>query len=242
LVEQSQEISRASDGAFDITVAPLVNLWGFGPRPALGAIPQAATASVPAIPDHLPPTAAELATAKLVVGWQKVEPSVEAATLRKVVPDVTLDLASIAEGWAVDELSSLIERRGQEHFLVEAGGELRARGRWRVGIERPARVVALCDQALSTSGTYRQRWNDAGRQRSHIIDPRTGEPVGHDTVSVTVIHPSCALADAWSTALLVLGAEEGLAVAEREHLAAAFVVEKDAGISLHLSSTWQSRE
>ncbi len=232
LVQQSQEVSRASGGAFDITVAPLVKLWGFGPRSGTSAAEQLNAAS-PHGPD-----ASALAVARQAVGWQKVQSSVDDASLRKLEPAVTLDLASIAEGWAVDELASLLQRRGHERFLVEAGGELRARGSWTIGIERPARVLTLNDQALSTSGTYRQHWDDSGRQRSHIIDPRTGEPVAHDTVSVTVLHPSCALADAWSTARLVLGADEGLIVAQRERLDAAFVVERNDGFAVRFSSAW----
>jgi thiamine biosynthesis lipoprotein ApbE len=221
LVAQSRQVSQASDGAFDITVAPLVKLWGFGPGGKGGKAPDVAA----------------LTAAQRLIGWQKVQAFDAPPRLQKSDAALTVDLSSIAEGWAVDQIYALLAKHGHARFLVEAGGELRSRGVWEVGIERPSRVVQLSDLALSTSGTYHQRWDDHGQERSHIIDPRSGAPVTHDTVAVTVAHASCALADVWSTALLVLGAEEGLRVAEREQLAASFVTAANSDSPI-VSSAW----
>ena len=132
----------------------------------------------------------------------------------------------------------MLELHGHTRFLVESGGELRARGAWPVAIEHPARVLTLYDQALATSGTYRQHWRDGSRERSHLIDPRTGRPIEHTTVSVSVIAKNCAEADAWSTALNILGMEAGKLVAEREHLGAQFVMEDAGQFTIRASPAW----
>jgi thiamine biosynthesis lipoprotein ApbE/transcriptional regulator of nitric oxide reductase len=220
LVGESSRISRTSGGAFDITVAPLVRLWGFGPGGKMGT----------------PPAAAALAEARTHVGWEKIETA--GNSLRKLDPQVTLDLSAIGEGWAVDEVCALLEHHGHTRFLVESGGELRARGAWQVAIEHPARVLTLCDQALATSGTYRQHWRDGTRERSHLVDPRTGRPIEHSTVSVSVVAKTCAEADAWATALNVLGVENGLPLAEREHIGAQFVTEDAGQLTIQVSPAW----
>jgi thiamine biosynthesis lipoprotein len=219
----SAEISRVTDGAFDVTVGPLVRLWGFGPGPRRTE----------------PPTDDALDKVRPAVGWQKLE--VLDGMLRKQHPALQVDLSSIAEGWAVDQVAQLLEFRNYTNFLVEAGGELRARGRWNIAIEHPTRVCAITNEAISTSGTYRQNYRSGAREYSHLIDPRTGRPITHRTVSVTVRYPDCARADAWSTALNVLGVEPGLPLAERLNLAAQFVVERSDGkLEVQQTTAWKA--
>ena len=223
LARRSQEISRATDGAFDITVGPLVQLWGFGPPPRRTNAP----------------TEAEIAAVLPAIGWEKLE--LLNGAVRKQHPELRIDFSAIAPGWAIDQITELLDLRGFTNFLVESGGELRARGSWRVAIEHPARVVTLSDESLGTSGTYRQNYKSSGREYSHLIDPRTGHPITHNTVSVSVLHTNCGQADAWGAALNVLGADAGLPLAERLGLAAQFVVEKNGGaLELRASSVWNA--
>ena len=219
------EISRQTGGAYDITVGPLVKLWGFGPAPRRTE----------------PPTDAEITRILPAVGWQKLE--VLDGLLRKQHPALEIDLSSIAVGWAIDQAAQLLERRGYTNFLVEAGGELRARGRWTIAIEHPERTCTLENESIGTSGTYRRNFRSGGRQYSHLIDPRTGRPITHRTVSVSVRHADCAHADAWGAALNVLGVEAGLPLAERLNLAAQFVVEQPNGnLQVQQSSAWNQKD
>jgi thiamine biosynthesis lipoprotein len=222
LARRAAEISRATDGAFDITVGALVRLWGFGPAPRRTT----------------PPSDAEIEAVRPAVGWQKLEAL--DGLLRKQHPALEVDLSSIAKGWAIDNVAQLLDRRGFTNFLVEAGGELRARGGWTIAIEHPTRTCTLTNEAIATSGTYRQKFESGGREFSHLIDPRTGRPVTHPTVSVSVRHAECALADAWATALNVLGVEAGLPLADRLSLAAQFVVEQSDGkLAVRTSRAWK---
>jgi thiamine biosynthesis lipoprotein ApbE len=219
------EISRATDGAYDITVGPLVKLWGFGPGPRRTE----------------PPADSEINAVLPAVGWQKLE--VLDGMLRKQHPLLELDFSSIAVGWAIDQVAGNLERRGYSNFLVEAGGELRARGQWTIAIEHPTRTCTLTNESIGTSGTYRRNFQSGGRQYSHLIDPRTGRPITHTTVSVSVRHVDCAHADAWAAALNVLGVEAGLPLAERLNLAVQFVVEQNDGrLEVQQSAVWKARE
>ena len=223
LVRQSAGISRASGGAFDITVGPLARLWGFGPAPRRSE----------------PPTEAELASVLRHVGWQKIE--VAGAGLRKADADAELDLSAIVPGWAIDQVASLLEDQGCTEFLIESGGELRARGAWPIAIEHPTRTITLQNESLGTSGTYRQKWKSGGKQFSHLIDPRQGRPVSHRTVSVSVRHREAAAADAWAAALNVLGVQAGLPLAEQLGLAAQFVEESPEGaLTVKATARWTS--
>jgi thiamine biosynthesis lipoprotein ApbE/transcriptional regulator of nitric oxide reductase len=225
LARWSAQISEASAGAFDITVGPLVWLWGFGPAPQRSD----------------PPSDAEIDAVKSAVGWRKLE--ILDGQLRKQNPKLAIDLSAIAPGWANDQIASLLERRGFTNFLVESGGELRARGSWTIAIEHPTRSCTLSNAAVGTSGTYRQNWKSGGKQYSHLIDPRTGRPIAHNTVSVSVIHPDCAHADAWAAALNVLGVETGLPLANKLSLAAQFVIEKqNGGLEVQSSDAWQKTQ
>ncbi len=220
VIEAARAVSEASAGAFDVSVGPLVNLWGFGPAPSADDIP----------------TADEIQTALARVGWRQLEVQAQPPALRKSRPDLYVDLSAIAKGYAVDQLAGLIEAQGLIDYLVEIGGELRGRGvngrgaPWRIAIERPDasqravfQVVALRDLGMATSGGYRNFVEIDGQRYSHTIDPASGRPVSHRLASVTVLADECMQADAWATALLVLGPERGLALAEQRGLAALFI-------------------
>ena len=226
VVAEALAVSRVSRGAFDVTVGPLVDAWGFGPGGRARAAPD--DASLDAIRANVGPDLLE------------VDPA--AATLRKRRRGVVIDLSAIAKGHAVDAISTLLEARGFSDYLVEIGGELRAAGAnergapWRVAIERPVpggpsaqRIVPLTDAAVATSGDYRNFYDLDGARVSHTIDPRTGRPVAHALRSVTVIAPRCSLADARSTALNVLGPEAGYALAVEQGWAALFVTDDGTG-------------
>jgi thiamine biosynthesis lipoprotein len=218
-VSEAAAVSRESGGAFDVTVAPAVGVWGFGP-------------DAPAGRTH--PTAAEITQACARVGHRKLELRRDPPSLRKDLAGLHVDLDGIAPGLTVDRIAARFEEHGIRDYLVELGGEVRARGRslagrpWRVAVEaplagerRPLVLVELDGAAASTSGDYRDfRY---GRRIGHTIDPRNCSPVMHGLASVTVVHRSAAVADAWATALMVLGPEEGMAIARRLHLAVLFV-------------------
>ena len=229
----AQRVSEASGGAFDVTVGPVVDAWGFGPSKL-----------------HAVPPADELGGLRARVGHRMVAVDLRAGTLAKSRPDVRADLSGIAKGFGVDAAARALEQLGFEHYLVEAGGEVRTRGHnaagvsWRVGIERPDavpqrvhRVVPLGGASLATSGDYRIYFEQDGRRYSHEINPATGAPVVHRLASVSVVHPDCMVADAWSTALFVLGPERGPALADAHGLAAYFIL-RDAGgfVDLETSS------
>lgn len=210
----ARAVSQASDGAYDVTVAPLVDLWGFGPD--MGS--------------EVPPADA-IAAALAMVGQSRLEFDGQRPALMKPA-NMGLDFSSIGKGYGVDRLADWLEAQGMRDYLVEIGGEIRVAGRnpygrqWRVAVEKPEpmqrevmEAVSLTDAAIATSGDYRNYFEADGVRYSHTIDPRTGAPVRHELVSVTVVHPSAALADAWATALTVLGPEQAMIVALREGLA-----------------------
>jgi FAD:protein FMN transferase len=227
-------IARDTDGAYDPTVGPLVDLWGFGPAGRVGE----------------PPASAAIAAARARTGWSRV--ALDAGRRAAYQPGgVALDLSSIAKGFAVDEVAGALDRLGATSHLVEIGGELRGTGikpdgsPWWVALERPpgARadvpaegdlVVALHGRSIATSGDHVRGFQAGGRWYAHTIDPRTGAPVSHSLAMVTVVHPDCMLADAFATALMVLGARRGLAYATQLGLAAVFV-ERDDELVEHMT-------
>lgn len=219
VLEVAQQVSRASDGAFDATVGRVVEAWGFGPGGARAR-----------------PTQARLEEARRAVGWRALELDPAAGTASKERPAIALDLSGIAKGYGVDLAAAALEALGHSDYLVEVGGEVRTRGRnaegapWRLGIERPDpasrtvhRVVPLSGQSLATSGDYRIFFEESGRRYSHEMDPASGAPVAHALASVSVVAGDCVLADAWSTALFVAGAARGHALAVEHGLAAHFI-------------------
>lgn len=222
-----------SGGAWDPTVAPLVDLWGFGPRPA--GQPRACRV----------PGAAALAQARLRVGHARL--AFDPARREAVQPGgMRLDLSGIAKGYAVDLVAERLRGLGHADFLVEVGGELRACGSrpggqpWRVAVAQPRpggahaqpppRTLALRDMAVATSGDLWHGFEQDGRHYAHTIDPRTGEPVAHGLCSVTVLHPQCMQADALATVLTVLGPREGLAFARDRGMAALLAWRAPQGI------------
>ncbi len=226
VVAAAQEISRQTDGAFDVTVGPLVNLWSFGPD---------------ARPD-VPPTEDEIERARARVDYRRVEVRPEPPALRKSDPDVYVDLSAIAKGYAVDVLVDLLANLGIRGGMVEIGGDLAAWGTradgapWRIGIERPItwghalhQVIGLTDRALATSGDYRNYFEWEERRYSHQIDPRTGWPVQHELTSVSVIGANCKLADAWATALMVAGPDRAERLAREHDLQVLLILRTEEG-------------
>ncbi|MDA8782207.1 FAD:protein FMN transferase [Porticoccaceae bacterium] len=225
----SKLVWEQSGGAFDPTVGPLVDLWGFGPV---------------ATDDRIPNEQA-LAKALAEIGFEHVQ--FEGRILTKTKP-VRLDLSAVAKGYGVDQVAQLLEMLALPDYLVEVGGEMRVSGvnpdgnPWRVAVEMPSlmpqvqRVIALHDGAVATSGDYRNYFERDGLRYSHTIDPRTGRPITHSLASVTVLAKTCAEADAWATALMVLGEEQGMALAEKLNLAVYMLVADGADYSAQSSS------
>jgi len=223
VMAEAQRVARLSGGAFDITVGPLVDAWGFGPVSAAE-----------------PPSEEALHRLLAVTGFEQIEVDSNLGVLRKARADCRVDLSAIAKGFAVDRVAAAFDTEGFRNYMVEIGGEVRTRGRngagqqWRIGIERPdfdTRAVyvtiPLSDLALATSGDYRNYVERDGVRISHTIDPRTGRPIAHGLASVSVIHSSCTTADALATALEVLGPVEGPSMAEQYDIPAFFLVRLD---------------
>ena len=219
----AREVAERSDGAFDPTAGGLVDAWGFGPV-ARGAMPDDAS----------------LARVRGLAGWRRLD--LDRVRRSALQPGrLALDLSAIAKGFGVDLAARRLAALGFESHLVEVGGELRGSGvkpdgqPWWVRLEHPHAgdgadqpLLALHGLSVATSGDYRRWFEHAGARYSHTIDPRDGLPIRHGLASVTVIHPQCMLADAWSTALNVLGPEAGPALANRLGLAARFLVRRGA--------------
>ena len=222
VLEAALRVHGESGGAFDVTVGPLLHLYGFGP----GGDPRSAA------PD---PDAVEVARIRVGSRLLSLERLDGQAALRRQVPGVELDLSGIAKGYAVDRVSTILTGLGFAEHLVEVGGEIQARGEWTVGIQDPTGGLATAvhrsfpvrDLGMATSGGYRDFREAAGkgegRYWTHILDPRIGRPVERRAGSVTVLAESCLDADAWATALFVLGPEEGLELAEERGIAALFL-------------------
>lgn len=221
VIALSLEISRLTGGAFDISVGPLVELWGFG-----------ADKRHRAVPDQV-----QIESRLAWIGYDKLELRQEPPAIRKSVAQLRIDLSAIAKGYAVDQLAALIRQRGVDNYLVEVGGELQLAGHrqdgepWRIAVEKPLedrreveKVLALTGTALATSGNYRNFYVEKGQRYAHTIDPRLGRPIRHRLASATVLDPSCARADALATALMVLGEERGRALVEGNRIAAYFLI------------------
>ncbi len=203
-----------------MTIGPVINAWGFGPDK-----------------DVAQPSPAILAAAKARVGSNRLTLDLDNKTLQRNIPNLYIDLSAIAKGHAVDEMGRALEKLGFQRYMVEVGGEIRTRGQnghdqpWQMGVVRPERdgpqvaelIVPLDNHSMATSGNYRNYTLKDGRVIAHAMDARTSEPVNHNLASVTVLHADCMLADAWATALYVLGADAGLKLAEEHKLAALFL-------------------
>lgn len=225
VLNHALRISQLTGGVFDVTIGPLVDAWGFGPpgRPAEAPDQQ--------VIDRL----------LMMTGWEYLQLLPDGPAVRKLVPQLTIDLSAIAKGFGVDQVAEALESEGIQHYMVEVGGEIRTLGSnpngnpWQIAIEKPDPgrqaievVIPLRNLSMATSGDYRNYYEEGGKRISHTIDPRTGWPISHSVASVTVIHRECVQADAFATALLVLG-PEGYELAEELGLAAYFLTRSPAG-------------
>lgn len=215
VVHVAMQIARETDGALDVTIAPLIDLWGFGTHGAITS----------------PPTDEAIIRAQEHTGWQKLEVQLNPPRLRKSDPWITINLSTLVEGYAADQLSAWLSAQGCKTHLVDVGGAIVARGKaWTVGVQTPESIqgdaltaVPLQDEAVTTAGTYRKHFEKEGQRYSHILDPRTGKPVKHGLVSVSVFHGNAMMADGYDTALLVLGPGRGPSLAMKLGLRVVFV-------------------
>ncbi len=221
VIAEGQRIAALTDGAFDITVGPLVNLWGFGPQKPSAALP----------------TPAEIESARARVGWRKLELRATPPAVRKTRADLYIDLSALGEGYGADRVAAWLDAHGATDYMVAVAGAIQAKGRnakgqpWAIAIEEPMpdrrsvhRIIPVSDRALSTSGDYRNFFERNGKRYSHEIDPMTGAPVERNLGSVTVIGEVGMVVDGLATALMVMGEERGPALAEAQGLAAYFIV------------------
>lgn len=248
VITTSIRVGAELNGAMDITVGPLVNLWGFGPKKDKNE-------------ENKIPTIDEIQKAKANIGLDKlhIEITKNAAYLRKDNPDIYVDLATVGEGYGADKLAELLDRKGVQNYMVAIAGAIRTKGvnnrgrDWVVAIEDPRNdqavgqnmMVPVCTggQAISTSGSYRNYLakND-GKVYTHIIDPATGKPVNHRTVSVTVIGPTALWTDAMDTGLLVMGGEKALQFANERNIPIYVIMrnENNDGFEVHYSRAMQN--
>lgn len=235
----SMRIGMLTGGAMDITVGPLVNLWGFGP-------------------DKQPvktPTPEQITAARKLTGLQhlKVIQQSDGQYLQKDLPGMYVDLSTVGEGYATDHLARLIEGNGISNYLVSVGGAVVSRGHnakgnpWQVAIQKPTdketavqAIVDLQGMGISTSGSYRNYYELDGKRLSHIIDPATGSPITHKLVSATVIAPTALEADGWDTGLMVLGTHKALALAEKQHLAVYLITKEGDTFKSYMSPQFKA--
>ncbi|MEX3242605.1 FAD:protein FMN transferase [Serratia quinivorans] len=235
VVLEALRINRVTDGALDVTVGPLVNLWGFGPEGR---------------PDKVP-SAAELERRRAWTGIDKL--SVQGNALVKSIPELYVDLSSIAKGYGVDVIAQYLQSQQVKNYMVDIGGEVRTRGHngekkpWRIAIERPAAgmeqkaqlVIQPGEMSIATSGDYRNYFEQDGVRYSHTIDPVTGKPIHHHLVSVTVLSPTCMAADGLSTGLNVLGPERGMALANLMGIPVFMIVKTAKGFEERYSEAFK---
>jgi len=224
LVRIARTVHKASQGCYDLSIKPLFELWGF--RGDKLTIPNDQT----------------ILKTLTQIGMEKLE-VVDDMHLRKKQTDLKVDLSSIAQGYSVESISRVLEQKGIKNYLVEIGGELKTWGHkpdlqaWRIAVERPLpgeqvmqKIITMPKEspmAVMTSGTYRHYFDAQGQRYSHILDARTGRPVSHDLVSVTVFLEDPVIADAWSTALLCLGQQDGMKAANAEKIPALFIQQQE---------------
>ncbi|MFW8595187.1 FAD:protein FMN transferase [Cribrihabitans neustonicus] len=235
VIAAAGEVHEKSGGKFDVTLGPLIELWGFGPRK----------------PEDPLPSDESIASALAEVGQGRLLTlDKEAGTLAKAAPGVGINLSAIAKGYGIDAVAATLEDAGVTDYMVEIGGDLYAKGEnpegdpWQIGIEKPEAaaktvqlVVPVSNRGLATSGDYRNYFEHEGTRYSHILDPVSGRPVTHATTSVTVVAEDAMMADAWATALLAAGSKDGLRLAET-HGIAAFFIDRDveAGADAYVTS------
>ncbi|WP_409307044.1 FAD:protein FMN transferase ApbE [Pectobacterium sp. B1J-3] len=239
IILAAQRIGRATDGAMNITVGPLVNLWGFGPQKQPVTIPSQQQI--------------DLAKQKVGLNHLTLFSDFRGEWLQKDRPDLYVDLSTLGEGYGADILAQLMTRKGITNYLVSVGGAISSRGinsegkPWRVAIQKPTdqenamqAAVNLQGYSISTSGSYRNYFEQDGKRYSHVIDPETGRPITHQLVSVTVIAPTALEADGWDTGLMVLGTEKALTIAEKQGLAVYLITKTDNGFSAIMTPQFKS--
>lgn len=220
----AEKISKETDGAFDITVAPMVNAWGFGFKTGN------------------PPTKQTVDSLRAIVGFQKV--ALEKEHVKKQNPHIMLDCSAIAKGYGSDIVARFLKKKGIQNFMVEIGGEIVVNGNsdkqvpWRVGINKPTDdslntsqelqdVINVTDIAMATSGNYRNFYYKNGKKYAHTIDPKTGYPVQHNILSATVLAKNCATADAYATSFMVMGLDGAKKVLEKHPELDAYLIYSD---------------
>lgn len=231
VLREAKRLATMSDGLLDVTVGPLVNLWGFGPQNR---------------PEKIPNTT-QISQAKSRIGIDKL--TLGDTWVSKSQPDLYVDLSTIAKGYGVDQLAGLLEQHQITDYLVEVGGEMRLSGLkasgkdWSIAIEKPEthtrsvqKIMSVGNNAVATSGDYRIYYEENGVRYSHLIDPKTGYPITHNLVSVTVVHPSSMTADGLATALSVMGKEKALTLAEKHGLAVLMITKEKQGFEEYTSS------
>ena len=239
VLDYALSLAAESGGAYDVTVGPLVNLWGFGPDPANRRVPDAAA----------------IENARARVGWRKVEVDASKHRARKE-PGVRVDLSSLGKGRGVDRVAEYLDSLHVTNYLIDLSGKLRARGvnsqggAWRVAVEPPQadatsgappfppEIVELRDEGVATAGGYRRFFEIDGRHYSHIIDPRTGWPVAHNTLSASAIAADCMQADALATVLMVMQPDEAIALANQRGLRALLISSDGAAYGAKHSRAW----
>jgi len=234
LVQQSIDLHAYTKGYFDVSIGPLVNIWGFGPDDIKTKAPDEA----------------KISEAKAAIGIQAV--TVRDTSISKEA-NRYIDLSAIAKGYGVDKLADIMESYGIHHYLVEIGGEIRTKGQkaegkpWRIAIEKPdaqgrsvQKVLAMPNTGMATSGDYRNYFEVDGERFSHTIDPNTGRPIRHKLASVTVLDPSCARADALATAMLVMGETKAQDFAKLNKIPAYFIIREGEGFKTSQSPSFES--
>ncbi|MGI2108028.1 FAD:protein FMN transferase [Shewanella frigidimarina] len=235
VIEEGIRLYQETDGALDITLGPVVNLWGFGPDKRPTTIP----------------TQAQIDNAKAKMGIKEL--SIKGLTLTKHNADLYVDLSSIAKGFGVDKIAAILDKYHVSGYLVEIGGELNVKGTkddntpWRVAVEQPTtegqavqQVIEPGTMSLATSGDYRNFYQENGERFSHLIDPRNGYPIKHQLASATVLHSSCMTADGYATAMMVLGTKASLALAKEKNLAIMLIEKQEQGYQVYYSDAFKS--
>ncbi len=240
LVEEAQRCSAETDGAFDITVTPLVDAWGFGSGRKLQAVDSLTVDSL-----------------MQYVGMDKLH--LQNGKIRKAKPEMQLNVNAVAKGYGVDVIADYLESVGVENYLVEIGGEIRALGQnaerntWTTAINKPIddstqmnnelqdEIILMPTGAMATSGNYRNFYIRGGKKYAHTINPKTGYPVSHNLLSATVLMPTCLEADALATAFMVMGFEKGKALAEELQIPVYFIYERDGKNNVYMSADFERR-
>lgn len=238
VVDAAKQLSEQSQGVFDVTIGPLVNLWGFG---------AGRTSLDEQVPDEV---AIQLVLQQL--GYQQLQTQTNPPALKKTSPKLYVDLSAIAKGYGVDVVGRYFESLGIQNYLVEVGGEIRTRGKsprgdqWRIAIEKPVdqgravqQGVALDNASLATSGDYRNFFIKGGKRYSHTLDITTGYPVKHSLASVSVLAKSTMLADGYATMLMAMGEVKGKAFADQHDLAAYFIWRTDDGFETYVTPSFE---